>query len=433
MSFIELAKELFPINRSLTGDGVRQTLDIIGKIIPIRVLKYRTGETVGDWVIPREWRVRQAYLEDPSGRRFAIFSENNLHLVGYSHPIDCYLDLEELQDHLHSIPSQPDAIPYITAYYKKSWGFCISHKQRMSLPLGRYRVFIDAELFPGELNIGECVVPGDDEREVLLSTYICHPSMANNEVSGPVVASKIGEWLREKPRKFTYRIVFLPETIGAIAYLDSNLENLKDSVFAGFNLSCLGDERCFSMVQSRYGNTVADRVARRVLGSLRESGEKVAIYSFLERQSDERQYCSPAVDLPLVTLSRSRFGKFPEYHTSLDDFDLVTESGLEGGFRFVRDCLSDLEDKPRYINRFVGEPMLGKRNLYPNVGRKHEGAQPGSDLKLKGISVRAALDVLAYSDGTNTVDDIAELINRPETEVVDVTKRLVEENLIADF
>ena len=430
---LDLSKRLYPINRSLTGDGVRQSLAILNEVVPLKVYEIPTGKSVFDWEIPPEWNVRTAYVSDSTGNKVIDFERHNLHLVGYSAPVDRRMDLAELDKHLHSLPEQPDAIPYITSYYSHDWGFCLAHNDRLALKEDNYRVFIDSELAPGVLNIGECILPGKSDREVLLSTYICHPSMANNELSGPVITAMIAKWLKSRNRKYTYRIVFLPETIGSITYISLNLATLSSKVLAGFNLSCLGDDRCYSMVESRYGDTIADRIAQRTLTKRAERGENTIRYSFLDRQSDERQYCSPGVDLPLVTLTRSRFGTFPEYHTSLDNFELVTETGLQGGFEYVQDCLLDLEEQPRYKALYCCEPRLGKRGLYPEVGSRSSGAQTVSDTLMDSLNVRTVLDVVAYSDGTNCAKDLADRLNRPVEEIHSIISRLVDEGLLVEI
>ncbi len=302
-SIHELATRLFPICRSLTGPGVRETLRILQESIPIQIHEVPTGTPVFDWIVPREWTIRDAFIADSSGRRIVDFRLNNLHVVGYSTPIDRRMNLTELNEHLFSLPDQPDAIPYVTSYYKERWGFCLTHRQRLQLKPDVYHVRIDSELKDGSLTYGECIIPGATAKEVFLSTYVCHPSMANNELSGPVVTTFVCRWIQSQPRFYTYRIVFIPETIGSITYLSRHLDYLRKNVVAGFNVSCVGDERAFSYVSSRYANTLADRVARHVLRSM---SPNFITFSYLDRGSDERQYCSPGVDLPLVTLYRKQ-------------------------------------------------------------------------------------------------------------------------------
>ena len=310
----QLVAKAFPICRSITGDGVRETLRIISDIIPLAIHEVPTGTAAFDWSVPKEWNIRDAYIADENGNKVVDFRKNNLHVVGYSIAVDKWITLSELQEHLYSLPEQPDTVPYVTSYYKERWGFCISHDKRRQLLNGKYHVFIDSTLEDGNLTYGEYLIKGETGQEVFLSTYVCHPSMANNELSGPVVTAFIAKWLSSHPRKYTYRIIFIPETIGSITYLSRYLEELKKKVLVGFNVSCIGDDRGYSYVASRYGKSFADKVASNVLSFKYPDFIK---YSFLDRGSDERQYCSPGVDLPLVTLSRSKYGTYPEYHTSL--------------------------------------------------------------------------------------------------------------------
>jgi aminopeptidase-like protein len=413
-----LVEKLFPINRSITGNGVRETLRVLSEQIPLKIHDVPTGTKVFDWTIPREWNIRDAYIVDPNGEKIVDFKKCNLHVVGYSMPVDSTITLDELQEHLHSIPEQPDAIPYITSYYKERWGFCIAHKERLKLREGNYHVFIDSELKDGNLTYGEYILPGESNKEVFLSTYVCHPSMANNELSGPVLAAFIGKWLASQPRRYTYRIIFIPETIGSITYLSRHLQELKQNVIAGFNISCVGDERAYSYVASRYGNTLADKVASNVLSFEHPDFIK---YSFLDRGSDERQYCSPGVDLPLVTISRSKYGTYPEYHTSLDNLDLVTAAGLRGGYELIKTCIKVIENNKTYRVVSLGEPQLGKRGLYPNLSTKKSN-----------ITVKTMMDFIAYADGTNDLIEISNIIGKPVMEIVPIAERLFEAGLLEE-
>lgn len=412
----DLLVELFPICRSLTGDGVRTTLAILGRHIPLTVHEVPTGTRVFDWTVPKEWNIREAYIVDEQGQLILDFKRNNLHVVGYSAPVDRWLSLDELQPHLHSLPDQPDAIPYVTSYYQERWGFCLSQKERDALAPGRYRAYIDSDLKDGHLTYGECVIPGGSS-EVLLSTYVCHPSMANNELSGPVVTTFLAKWIASRPRRHTYRIIFVPETIGAITYLSRHLDELKRRMVAGFNISCIGDDRGYSYVASRYGNTSADRIAQNILGHMHPDFVR---YSFLERGSDERQYCSPGVDLPMVTLCRSKYGRYPEYHTSLDNLDLVTPSGLQGGYGLLQTCLELIERNAVYRINCLGEPQLGKRNLYPTLSTK------GSDKPLRDM-----MNVIAYADGSNDLIDLSNLTGIPVWEIYPIVDRLVEAGVLS--
>jgi aminopeptidase-like protein len=412
----QLLVRLFPICRSITGNGVRQTLQILREHIPLLIHEVPTGTDVFDWTVPKEWNIRDAFIEDEHGNKIVDFKHNNLHIVGYSIPVDHWLALSDLQGYLHSLEDQPDAIPYVTSYYKEQWGFCISHNERLKLNDGQYRVFIDSTLKDGSLTYGEYIIKGTVDQTVLLSTYICHPSMANNELSGPVVATFIARWLASEPRRYTYRIVFIPETIGAITYLSRNLDVLKEKVIAGFNVSCIGDERNYSYVASRYGETYADKIASNVLSFKYPDFIR---YSFLDRGSDERQYCSPGVDLPLVTLCRSKYGTYPEYHTSLDNLDLVSSKGLFGGYELVMNCIQLIERNRKYKVKCFGEPQLGKRGLYPSISKKD-----------RNHPVRAMTDFIAYADGTNDLVDISNIIGRPVWDLINIIDKLLESGLL---
>lgn len=415
-------RELFPICRSLTGAGVRETLTYFKALLgELAIESVPSGQKVFDWTVPDEWTIREAYVEDERGQRIIDFAENNLHVVGYSEPVDRWMTLDELQPRLHSLPEQPTAIPYVTSYYRRHWGFCLSEDRRRGLPAGRYHAVIDSDLAPGVLNYGELVIPGRSAQEVLLSTYICHPSMANNELSGPVVTTALALWLLSlSERRFTYRVVMVPETIGSLAFLSRRLSHLKTHVIAGFNVTCIGDDRCYSYVPSRSGESLADRVALHVL---KHHAPGFKRYTFLHRGSDERQYCAPGIDLPVATIMRSKYHEYPEYHTSLDDLTLVTPAGLSGGLAALRRAIEVIEADRRVVTTVLGEPQLGRRGLYPSTSVK--GSVAGQ--------TRLMMNLLAYADGEHSLLDIAEILAVPVWELQPVCHQLQEHGLLRDF
>lgn len=411
-------EQLWPICRSITGDGVRETLDILKQRLPgMAIHEVATGTQFFDWEIPKEWSIRDAYILAPDGRKIIDFSESNLHVVNYSAPVDMEIDLEELQTHLHSLQDQTAAIPYVTSYFREDWGFCLTHEDREKLLPGRYRVRIDSDLKNGSMTYGELYLPGECDSEILISTYICHPSMANNELSGPCVTAHLSEWLsRQVSRKYSYRILFIPETIGAIYYISRHLEELKNKTVAGFVVSCVGDERAWSFMPSRNGNTLADKVARHVLKHFTQSYTE---YSYLERGSDERQYCSPGVDLPVVSVMRSKYATYPEYHTSFDNMDFVTAKGLEQSFLAHQKMIEVLEDDCKPVCEILCEPMMSSRGLRPTTGKM------GSSYDSKDM-----MNLLAYADGKLTLLEIAELIDVPAWELRQISDDLVNYDLL---
>lgn len=420
-SMYSLCVELFPICRSITGNGVRKTLSILNSVIggEIVVREVPSGTQVFDWSVPKEWNIRNAWIKDSKGNKILDFKDNNLHVVGYSLPVNKKVNLEELKTIIYTQPEQPDAIPYVTSYYKERYGFCMTQNQKNNLKEDNYHIFIDSELKDGSLTYGEIIIPGDSNKEVFLSTYVCHPSMANNELSGPAVAIYLAKWLKSLPkRKYTYRIIFIPETIGSITYLSKNLKYLKENVIAGFNISCVGDNRTFSYVASRYGNTLADKVAKNVLHFYYPEYKE---YSFLKRGSDERQYNAPGVDLPVCAICRSKYGEYPEYHTSKDNLDFISPEGLAGAFEVYKQCITVLENNYKYKINVLCEPQLGKRGLYPTISQK--GSYD---------AIKAMTDFIAYADGNNDLIDISNIIGVSVKNLTSIIEKLKINELIEE-
>ena len=416
-----LCNKLFPICRSITGNGVRETLRVLQNICPAMTLhEVPTGTQVFDWIVPKEWNIRDAWIKNSKGEKILDFTKSNLHVMGYSIPVNQKVTLEELLPLIHTQPDQPDAIPYVTSYYKERYGFCMSQEQKDALQEDTYHIYIDSDLKDGSLTYGEILIPSTEgnKDEIFLSTYVCHPSMANNELSGPAVTIYLAKWLWEKKhRRYNYRIIFIPETIGSITYLSQHLPEMKKNICAGFNISCVGDDRTYSYVASRYGNTLADKVAKNVLSF---HYPEYKHYSFLQRGSDERQYNAPGVDLPVCAVCRSKYAEYPEYHTSKDNMRLISPTGLQGAYEVYRDMIEALEYNHKYQIQCLGEPQLGKRGLYPTVSQKG-----GYD------SVKSMTDFIAYADGMNDLIDISNIIKAPMERLVTVIEKLQEANLIS--
>ena len=404
---IHHVKKLFPICRSITGKGIRQTLSYFESYNKeFKRLSFKTGEKVFDWNIPKEWNIVDGFIEHiESRKKFAEFKKLNLHIVGYSEPIDKILNLEKFIDRIHVSKSNDNFVPYVTSYYKKYWGFCLSKKEKEALPKGKYRVFINSSLTNGSLEMSHALIKGKRKEEILFSSYVCHPSMANNELSGPIVLNALLNYIKSKYKKskYSYRFLMLPETIGSLAYLSKNINEMKKNTVCGFNLSCVGDERAYSYVNSPFKNTLADKAIKSSL----IGKENVKIYSFLERGSDERQYCAPGVRLPLITFCRSKFGEYPEYHTSEDNLNLVTDQGLYDSYEVMKSIIDAFEFGLYPKVKTKGEPQLGKRGLYPQISEvsdKHPAKQ--------------RMNIISYADGETSLFDIAAITNTSLKEVI---------------
>jgi aminopeptidase-like protein len=410
------AADLYPICRSITGDGTRQTLAMIQNRIPLETFEVATGTAVFDWIVPKEWNIRDAYIKGPDGRKVVDFQKSNLHVVNYSPPVRARMPLKALKPHLFSIPEKPDWIPYRTSYYKQDWGFCLSHHEMLALQDGEYEVCIDSTLEEGHLSYGECHLPGQLNDEILISCHVCHPSLANDNLSGLTVASFLAQFLAGRDLRYSYRFLFIPGTIGAITWLARNRE-AAGRVRHGLVLTCVGDNGGFHYKKSRQGNAEIDRAAAHVLNHYGKSAE---ILEFSPYGYDERQYCSPGFNLPVGCLMRSVWGSFPEYHTSADDLTFIKPKQLMESLQVCTAILDILEGNRRYRNlNPYGEPQLGRRGLYRSTG--------GEAIESE---VNARLWVLNLSDGEHSLLDIAERSGQPFSVINQAAQALCQHNLL---
>ena len=410
--------ELYPLLRSITGQGVRDTLAGIGKRIPMTVTEVPSGTPVFDWTVPPEWTVREAWIKDPAGEKIVDIARHNLHLVNYSGPFRRRLRLAELRPHLFSLPDRPDWIPYRTQYFKEDWGFCLTHRQLESLQDGEYEVCVDTTLAPGSLTFGECVLPGRSEEEVLISAHVCHPSLANDNLSGIAVATFLAQALAGIDRHYTYRFVFAPSTIGVITWL-AQREAVTARISHGLVISGVGDPGDYNYKRSRRGDAQIDGVMAYVLG---QSGLAHHVNPFMPYGYDERQYCSPGFNLPVGCFSRSTYGSYPQYHTSADNLELVRPECLEQSLRLLLEGVSILERNRKLVNLNPKcEPQLGRRGLYSLIGGHNEGQK----LQL------AMLWVLNQSDGLKTLLEVARASNLPFDLVHEAAVALAQANLVA--
>ncbi|HUM70053.1 MAG TPA: DUF4910 domain-containing protein [Chloroflexota bacterium] len=391
----DLMAELYPICRSITGDGVRQSLAIIGRHIPLQIEEVSSGTAVFDWTVPYEWNIRDAYVKNAAGQKIIDFQQHNLHILNYSVPVHRHVSLSELNEHLYSLPEYPDSIPYRTSYYRENWGFCLSERVRQSLPEGEYEVYIDATLAPGHLTYGEYYLPGESEDEILLSCHCCHPSLANDNLAGMALATYLAKTLQTQPRRYSYRFLFIPGTIGSITWLARNEAHVS-RIKHGLVLACVGDPGHATYKRSRQGNAEIDRAVTHVLA---HAGQEYEVVDFSPYGYDERQYCSPGFNLAVGSLTRTPHGRYPQYHTSADNLDLVQPAFLADSYSRYLAVLNVLEKNKTYLNTNPKcEPQLGKRGLYGALG----------GLKDTREREMVMLWVLNLSDGTHTLLDIAE-------------------------
>ena len=402
-----LASELYPLHRSITGDGLRETFRRIGALIPLVVTETPSGTPVFDWTVPLEWNIREAWIAGPTGERVVDLAASNLHVVQYSTPLRRRMPLAELRSHLHSLPEHPDWIPYRTSYDRPNWGFCLSHRVLESLPDGEYEVCIDSTLRAGSLTYVECVLPGTDSREILLSCHCCHPSLANDNLSGIALAVALARVMKSAPRRWTYRFLFTPGTIGAVTWLARNPDAVR-RVAHGLVLACVGDRGTLTYKRSRRGNAFIDRAVEQVL---RHSGAPFDLRDFEPFGYDERQYCSPGFDLPVGCLTRSTDGGYPEQHTSADDLSRISAAHLGEAFARLFQVVQILEDDRTYLSENpCCEPQLDARGL----GRVNSDAEGGGIGGAEfGSAERALLWVLNQSDGARSLLDIAERSSLP--------------------
>jgi len=411
------ARKLFPICRSITGNGIRETVSLIGERIPLKIFELPTGTQVLDWTVPKEWNIRDAYIKTPEGKRVVDFQKCNLHVLNYSVPIHAKMPLSELKPHLFTIPENPDWIPYRTSYYKENWGFCLTHNQMLGLKEEEYEVCVDSSLENGQLTYAECFLPGKSTEEVLISCHVCHPSLANDNLSGLSVATFLAQLLSGRELRYSYRFLFIPGTIGTIAWLAKNRETCK-RIRHGLVLTCIGDRGFFHYKKSRQEIAEVDRVVEHVL---KHTDPSATILPFSPYGYDERQYCSPGFNLPVGCLMRSVWGTFPEYHTSADNLEFLDPNSLAESLVVCASVIEVLEKNQRYINLApFGEPQLGRRGLYPLTG----GTAPELELN-------ARLWTLNLSDGHHSLLDIAERSGLPFDRVHAAADLLLRNGLLA--
>lgn len=426
----KLFDELYPICRSITGEGLRKSLQIISEYVPLNILEFNTGEIVLNWEIPQEWVIRDAWIKDEKGNKILDFNECNLHIINYSASINKEMSLEELLPHIYTKPSLPNAIPYVTSYYNRRWGFCMTHSQYEGLEPGEYHVFIDSEFIDGKLSIGHTLLEGESKKEILISSYLCHPSLANNELSGPIVLAflynRIKNW---EKRNFTYRFVLNPETIGSIAYLSKYGKHLMDNLYFGLVLTCLGGATNLSYKKSRRGDAPIDELADHLFSKREIEGH---IREFTPcNGSDERQYCSPGFNLPVGQMARLVYGTYKEYHTSLDNKELMGIENIYKSLNEIELILKANEYNGYYINRFpYGEIKLDKYDLYPDMNGPTTSMYSNRRKRDGRFELNCILMILNYSDGQHTLIDIADKCNCSILDLIPIVEKLKDKKVL---
>jgi aminopeptidase-like protein len=418
ISMMKWAKDIFPYNRSLSGDGVRKTIKYIQENVNKRFKskKFKSNSKYFDWIAPSEWKVTEAFIKEENGKKICDINENNLHLLGYSSKFNKTVSYNQLKKNLYFLKDKPNAVPYLTSYYKKKWGFCISYNKFKKLNKNiKYRVKVNSKHFKGFLDYAEFFIKGKSKKEILIVSYICHPSMANNELSGPLVVMALSKIL--KSQKYSVRLILIPETIGAIAYIKKNFNHLKKNLIAGFNLSCVGDKGKFTLINSKESNTYADKVATRVL----EKTKKFKKYSFLKRGSNERQFGCQNLSLPFVTICRTRFGDYKEYHTSNDNLDLISEKNLKETLKQTKLIIDDIQKNKIYVKKLFCEPFFSKYKLIRSTRMKANNFE------------KELFDLAAYVDKNYDETELSKLLKKSKDDVVKKLQILSQKKIIGEF
>ena len=418
-------KDLYPIKRTLAGPGFNDTLSYIKKIIPeVKINNFPSGSKVFDWTVPDEWHLRKAYIKDPDGNIVLDSGDSSLFVVGYSKKINKKLPLNELKKNIYTLKDLPDAVPYVTSFYDSNWGFCMSYNQFINLKDGLYEIFIDSEFIKGNLKTGEYTKKGKSKKQIIFSTYLCHPEMVNNELAAPTILVALARELEKKNTKYTYKFLFNVETIGTLCYIQKHLQSLKENVAAGFVITCFGDAAKPNLVPSKYGDTLADSFAKKTLSEFRNGYNH---RSYFDKGSEERQYTHPNVDLPFVTITRSLFREFEEYHTSSDNLSMVTNDSLTDSFNILSDLVDLIEAEPIYISTTTGEPFLTKRKLYAKISSITKSNELHNELSTKLVNLNS------YCDGKNLISDLATLLPYSTEEIKELIDISIQNNLIKEI